>query len=55
MKSLRSAVIDLHLDRKNNLDTVKALKALKIDRMFVKRTIDRYKEAKSDQDRPRSG
>lgn len=54
-KSLRALVIKLHDEGKTNPEIVKTLKPLKINRMFVYRTLKRYKETSSLDDRPRSG
>lgn len=55
MEMKRNAVIALHLGKKSTMDIVRELKHLKIDRWFVYRTIKRYNETGSVNDRPRSG
>lgn len=51
----RQAVINLHNDGKTRMEIVRALKALKVTPKFVTRTIKRFLETGSLQDRVRSG
>ena len=55
MDMKRNAVIALHLGKKSTIEIVRLLKHLEIDRWFVYRTIKRYNETGSVNDRPRSG
>ena len=51
----RQCVIDLHNAGKSNPEILKLLKHLKLNKMFVSRTIKRFAETNSTKDRPRSG
>ena len=55
MDMKRNAVIALHLCKKSTIEIVRMLKHLKINRTFVYRTIKRYNETGTVNDRPRNG
>lgn len=55
MEVKRNAVIALHLGEKSVMEIVRALKHLNINRKFVYRTIKRWNETGSVNDRPKSG
>ena len=55
MEMKRNVVIALHLGKKSPIQIVRLLKHLKINERFVYRTIERYNETGSVNDRPRCG
>ncbi len=55
MEDCRQEVIWFHRLGKKNLEIFKILKRFNVSLMFIKRTMDRYKETSLTKDRPRSG
>ena len=55
VKEKRAMVIELHHQGKTPPEIFRELKNFKINRMFIKRTLDRFFETFSIYDRPRSG
>ena len=51
----RKFVIEHHKKRKTRSEILKMGKHLHLNAMFIKRTLDRYEETKSVDDRPRPG
>jgi inhibitor of nuclear factor kappa-B kinase subunit alpha len=55
LKVRRAAVVSLHLEGKTSKQISNLLKKQKVNRKFIYRTVKRYKETKSIEDRKRSG
>ena len=55
MATIRSKIIELFIDGRSQKEILSDLKDLKINRQLIYRTIKRYKDTDSVQDRPRSG
>ena len=55
LKELRCAVLALYKEGKKQVEILKLLKHHKVNRMFIYRTIRRFTETGTTEDRPRSG
>ncbi len=55
MEDKRQLVINLYKEGRTNPEIVKMLKMLKVNKMYVKRTLDRFKDTGDIQDHPCPG